>query len=318
MMPGVRARSSHLVGLLLVFAKGGCMGAADLVPGVSGGTMAVILGIYSRLLSSIGVLTSRDFWIQLMRFRISAAFGTFDGPFLTILLAGILSSILLLSGPIETALQEYPAFVWSFFFGLVLASAMLLGRRVSDWSFKLFLVSCSAAGSAFWLVSLAPANSPETWWFLVATGALASCAMILPGVSGSYVLVLLGKYQFILEALNNRESASLLLFAGGAAIGLLLFARGLTWLLSRFANLVLAVVAGLLLGSLRRVWPWQIELYSEKGTVLTQYYIPQFDLQHSPWEMVAPLAFFASGLCLVFLLNHFGRNIPPTENSLLA
>ena len=303
---------------LLVAAKGACMGAADLVPGVSGGTMALILGVYGQLLGSIRALTQRSFWRDLLRLRFRTAFQTVHGRFLVALGVGILSSIILLAGPIAFALQEYPIYIWSFFFGLVLASTVLVGQRVTRWNWSLALVFLGVAGAAFWLVGLAPAQTPETWWFVLMAGALALCAMILPGVSGSYVLVLLGKYQYILEALNQRDLAILLLFMCGGIFGLLSFARGLTWLLRHHVDATMAALSGLLLGSLRRIWPWQGDPVSE-GTAVLSYYLPPLDLGQFPWELAMALASFVLGLGLVLTLHHLAQrmsaNTPDTLDS---
>ncbi len=292
-----------------VAAKGACMGAADLVPGVSGGTMALILGIYGELVGSIRALTQRSFWQDLLRLRLQAAFKTVHAEFLVVLGVGILSSIVLLAGPIAFALQEYPVYIWSFFFGLVLASTVLVGQRVAAWNWRLALVGLGAAGAAFWLVGLAPVQTPNTWWFVLIAGALALCAMILPGISGSYILILLGKYQYILEALNQRDFVTLLLFIGGGILGLLTFARGLTWLLRRHADTAMAVLAGLLLGSLRKIWPWQDDPASE-GTATTAYYLPPVSLDQFPQELVLALAIFVLGLSFVLVLHRLAARMP--------
>ncbi len=289
------------------------MGAADLVPGVSGGTMALVLGIYGRLIGSIRALTVPSFWQDLAQLRFQAAIVAIDGLFLGALGIGILTSVLLLAGPIELVLKEYPIYIWSFFFGLVLASTVLVGKRVSIWTWRLALVSVGTAGTAFWLAGLTPARTPETWWFLLFAGALAVCAMILPGVSGSYILVLLGKYQYILAALNQGDWVALSLFLSGGAIGLLSFARGLSWLLNRYSNIVLAALSGLLLGSLRKIWPWQGT--DPAGSVFRMFFhFPQFGEGQFPSDLVATLAFFVLGLGLVLILSRLAKRISNDNN----
>ncbi len=307
---GVRKSVRLGTAYLQVAIKGACMGAADLVPGVSGGTMALILGIYGPLVGSIRALTQRTFWHDLFRLRLQAAFQTIHGPFLVALGVGILSSLVVLAGPVAFALQEYPVYIWSFFFGLVLASTALVSQRVTVWNWRSALVGLGAAGAAFWLVGLAPAQTPETWWFILIAGALALCAMILPGVSGSYVLVLLGKYQYLLEALNQRDFVVLLLFVCGGAFGLLSCARGLTWLLRRHMDATMAVLSGLLLGSLRRLWPWQSNPLPE-GTGATTYYLPAVGGGQFPWEPTMALAVFALGLSLVLALHRLASGMQP-------
>ncbi len=306
---GAKAAARFLTAYLVVAAKGACMGAADLVPGVSGGTMALILGVYGQLVGSIRTLTRGVFWRDLLRFRFRTAFQIVNGSFLATLGVGILSSIVLLAGPVAFVLQEYPVYVWSFFFGLVLASTVLVGQRVTHWNWRLALSCLGAAGAAFWLVGSAPAQTPETWWFVLMAGALALCAMILPGVSGSYVLILLSKYQYILEALHQRDFATLLLFMCGGVLGLLSFARGLTWLLRRHVDAVMAALAGLLLGSLRRLWPWQDTLGPEGGATAS-YYFPPVGAGQFPWELATALAVFVLGLSLVPVLHRLAQRMP--------
>ena len=313
MKPGAKVFWKQETSFLLLFVKGACMGAADLVPGVSGGTMALILGIYARLVGSIRNLSRKCFWKDLLRLRLQAAFSSVDGPFLVVLLGGMLTSVLALARPIEAALMEYPAYIWSFFFGLVLASALLLGKRVTSWNYKLAVASLGAAGTAFWLVDLAPSHTPETWWFVLVTGALALCAMLLPGISGSYILVLLGKYHFILGALNQWDFVNLLLFMTGGVVGLLSFARGLIWLLARFANFVFAALSGLLLGSLRKIWPWQNSFLEEENAGLNLYYVPRIDLDPFPWEFAAAIALFLLGLGFVLAMSRLDKKSNTTQ-----
>ncbi len=307
--PRAKGPLRFLAAHLLVAAKGACMGAADLVPGVSGGTMALILGVYGQLLGGIRALTQRSFWQDLLALRFQTAFQTVHGRFLVALGVGILSSIVLLAGPIAFALQEYPIYIWSFFFGLVLASTVLVGQRVTHWNWSLALICLGTAGAAFWLVGLTPAQTPETWWFVLMAGALALCAMILPGVSGSYVLVLLGKYQYMLEALHQRDLAILLLFMCGGVLGLLSFARGLTWLLRHHVDATMAALSGLLLGSLRRIWPWQGDPVPE-GTAILSYYLPPLERGQFPWELTTALAIFVLGLGLVLALHRLAQRMP--------
>ena len=309
---GTRVSLRAVRACFVVAAKGACMGAADLVPGVSGGTMALILGIYGQLVDSIRALTQTCFWQDLLGFKFQAAFKTVNGRFLVALGVGILSSIVLLAGPVALALQEYPVYIWSFFFGLVLVSTVLVGQRVTNWNWRMALMYLSAAGAAFWLVGLTPTQTPETWWFVLLAGALALCAMILPGVSGSYVLVLLGQYQYILEALNQRDFVTLALFLCGGVIGLLSFARGLKWLLYHHGDAAMATLSGLLLGSLRRIWPWQNDLPGE-GAATTSYYLPQVSLGQFPWELATALACFVFGLGLVLALNGLAKRMPATH-----
>lgn len=226
-----------------LIAKGFCMGAADIVPGVSGGTMAFILGIYEELIDSIADFGTRNFFRRL--------------PFLVPVGAGILLAIALLSIPLEYVLASYPAYVWSFFFGLVLASVFVVSKRIRTWSIPLILTLVLGVIIAYRIVGLVPVATPETPLFLIFSGAIAICAMILPGVSGAFLLVLLGKYEFILSAVNERDFMTIFYVGIGALIGIVLFARVLKWLFDHYHDLTVTLLIGLMIGSLRKIWPMQ-------------------------------------------------------------
>ena len=242
---------------LTLVAKGFCMGAADVVPGVSGGTMAFILSIYEELIRSI-----RSFDVEVVKLvfklKIREALDRVNWLFLICVGAGIFTAIFTLAKGLAWLLENQPVLIWSFFFGLVLASVAVVSRRVPSWSINLLVAGLISAIAAFFLVGMVPMHTPETWWFLFLSGAIAICAMILPGISGSFILVLLGKYQYALQAVNNRDIVALFILACGAAVGLISFSRLLSWLFSRHHDLTIAILAGLMLGSLRKVWPWKI------------------------------------------------------------
>ena len=236
---------------------GFCMGAADIVPGVSGGTMAFILGVYQELLDSIRRFASKEFWKPLLRGHVATAVQHSNWRFLVLLGSGILLAIISLSQVLERALQQYPEYSWCFFFGLVIASAMLVSRRIAKVNFAVLLYLVVGIIFAYWTVSLVPTDTPNTPGFLVLSGAIAICAMILPGISGSFLLVILGKYEFILNAVNTRDILSLLYVAIGAVLGILAFSHILSWFLRRFHNVTIALLTGLMIGSLRKIWPWK-------------------------------------------------------------
>jgi putative membrane protein len=242
------------VGLLL---RGYAMGAADVVPGVSGGTMAFILGIYEELIHSIKSVASRDFVKAVVSLRWREALGILNWPFLLAVAGGILLAILTLAQGLEWLLEAQPALLWSFFFGLVLASVLTVSRRILHWTPVLVLALIVGAVGAYLLVGLVPVQTPNTWWFLFLSGALAICAMILPGISGAFILLLLGKYQYVLSAVNQRDIVTLGLVVAGAAMGIVTFAQVLDWLFKRYHDLTVALLTGLMLGSLRKVWPWK-------------------------------------------------------------
>ncbi len=240
--------------------RGMAMGASDIVPGVSGGTMAFILGIYEELIHSIRTVGQPHFLRVLFRFRIKEVFQLLNWQFLTAVALGIFLAIFTLSHGLEWLLIHQPVLLWSFFFGLVLASVFTVSKRISHWTPPLWAALLLAAVGAYILVGLVPVQTPQTWWFLILSGALAICAMILPGISGAFILVLLGKYQYVLAAVNNRDLLTLFFVAVGAVIGLVSFAQVLGWLFKHYHNFTVAALTGLMLGSLRKVWPWKVDV----------------------------------------------------------
>ena len=238
-------------------ARGFAMGSADVVPGVSGGTMAFILGIYEELIFSIRAVGRKEFWQALLHFRIKDALLAINLPFLIAVFAGIFLAVLTLAQALGWLLENQPVLIWSFFFGLVLASVVTVAKRIKRWG--IIVVSALAIGAigAFFLVGAVPAQTPNTWWFLFLSGALASVAMILPGISGAFILLILGKYEFVLGAVNNLDIVSLGILAMGAAVGIVIFAQLLGYLFKRHHDLTVAVLTGFMLGSLRKLWPWK-------------------------------------------------------------
>ena len=239
-----------------IVLRGMAMGAADIVPGVSGGTVALITGIYPRLLHSL-----RSFDLEALRLlfqgRVAQAWQHVDGGFLALLLSGILLSVFTLARALGWVLAHYPAPLWSLFFGLILASALMLLRQVPHWRRGecLLLVLGIVVAVAIALAPRAGFVDGQAGIFLA--GFIAICAMILPGISGSFILVLLGMYVPVLAAVRGLDLAFLSVFAVGAACGLLCFSRLLNWLLTRYRDLSIALLTGFLFGSLTAVWPWK-------------------------------------------------------------
>lgn len=239
-----------------IFLRGMAMGAADVVPGVSGGTIALISGIYDRLINAI---SSADVELlgYLRKLEIVKAWQHVDATFLLILLAGILTSIATLASIIISALATYPLLVWSFFFGLIFASAIFLMRQIKSWGWTNVLLLLVGVAIAVAVVFIKPVESDGAPWYLFVAGAIAICATILPGISGGFILVLLGAYTPILIAVKNFDIVPLASLMAGAGLGLLFFSKVLSWLLARFHNRVMALLTGFLLGSLYLVWPWK-------------------------------------------------------------
>jgi putative membrane protein len=287
-----------------VAVKGFCMGAADVVPGVSGGTMAFILGIYEELLESI-----RSFDLSFLRLlaslKIRAAMDHASWRFLTALVLGILVAVFSLARILSWLLENRPVLIWSFFFGLILASVFTVGRHLKRWDPAVTAWMCLGAVGAYFLVGMVPVSTPETAWFLFMSGAIAICAMILPGISGSFILVLLGKYAYVLEAVNNRDVLTLMLVASGALVGLISFVRLLNWLLKRHHRLTIAILTGLMLGSLRKVWPWKETLESMVDGHGHTIIISQANTLPAHWDMevTAALGLAILGFLVVLSMN---------------
>lgn len=239
-----------------VFLRGMAMGAADIVPGVSGGTIAFITGIYFRLLQAVSGIPEATFR-HLLKGHSRLFWAACDGTFLLFLLAGVLTSIATLASVISYALVEYPVLIWSFFFGLIMASVWHVSRQIKTPRAVLWLPFAGGAGFAWWVTTLSGMPLQPTSLMFFGAGALAICAMILPGISGSFILVILGMYTPVLDAIRTLEFAILGVFAVGCLIGLLSVARIITWAFSRFHDLVLALLMGFMVGALNKVWPWK-------------------------------------------------------------
>ena len=240
----------------MLSVKGMCMGAADVVPGVSGGTIAFITGIYDELINSIKSINAAS-----LKMFFTGKWGEFwkmiNGKFLLFLLAGIGISVFSLAKIITWLLVAYPVLVWSFFFGLVLASTWFVGKDVKERNWKTGLGFLLGAALAFYITVATPAETPSHFLFIFLCGAIAICAMILPGISGSFILVLLGKYFFIMEAVKTLDLKVIAVFGIGACVGITSFSRLLSYALSHMRNITLAVLSGFMLGSLNKVWPWK-------------------------------------------------------------
>lgn len=241
---------------LVLVLKGMGMGAADVVPGVSGGTIAFITGIYEELIDSIKSVNLKTLKL-LFTGRLAAFWKAVNGSFLATLLLGIAISIFSLAKGLGYLLHNYPILVWSFFFGLIVASAIYVGRAIKEWDWKNVVAIFAGIAVAFYITIISPAEANTTWWFIFLSGAIAICAMILPGISGSFILVLLGMYRFILDAVGDLNIGVLGIFIVGAAIGIIAFSNLLSWLLKNYHNLTVAVLAGFMVGSLNKVWPWK-------------------------------------------------------------
>ena len=242
---------------IVISLKGIAMGAADVVPGVSGGTIAFISGIYEELLSSISNVNLQLFK-TLKNEGFTAAWKQVNGNFLLALFAGIFISIISLAKLIKYLLENEPILLWSFFFGLVLASIIYIAKQIKKWNaLSIFLLLLSAF-LAYYVTTLNPlVNENSSLLFLFLAGAIAICAMILPGISGAFILVLLGAYEPILSAVNERNMKTIAIVGLGAVVGLLSFSKILKWLFANYKNYTLVALTGFIIGSLNKIWPWK-------------------------------------------------------------
>ena len=301
-----------------VAVKGACMGAADVIPGVSGGTIAFIMGIYDQLVGSIASINGeavrmllkgrfRDFWKHI------------NGNFLISLAAGIFVSILALAGLMQMLLRDYPIQTWAFFFGLIVASSVFILKGIKSWKVRdgLFVALGVALGVV--ICTLSPTQTPDGLWFIFISGALAICAMILPGISGSFILLILGKYQYIMACITGAIANvgalwgstgadagifwtsfwSIATLMAGALIDILAFSKFLHWLLARWNRETLIVLAGFIIGSLVKVWPW-----SNMETVV-QSQFPEATIAETGIETLIPMINPHIGGAILFALIGF-------------
>lgn len=239
--------------------KGMGMGAADVVPGVSGGTIAFIVGIYDELINSIKSINGKSLKLFFTG-KFAAFWKMINGSFLFSILLGIVISVFSLAKIITWLLVEHPILVWSFFFGLVLASTWFVAKDIKGWNWKTILGFVVGVVVAFYITVATPAETPSYLWFIFLCGAIAICAMILPGISGSFILVLLGKYFFIMDAVKTLDLVIIAVFGAGAVVGITSFSRVLSYALKHVRNITLAVLSGFMLGSLNKVWPWKEQI----------------------------------------------------------
>lgn len=239
----------------LISLKGVAMGAADVVPGVSGGTIAFITGVYEELIDSIKSINLTS--IKELKNGIPTFWKAINGNFLLALGTGILLSVFTLANVLNKLLTEQPILIWSFFFGLIVASAIFVAKKIKKWNIAIIIGLVAGTIIAYFITVISPAETPEAMWFVFISGAIAICAMILPGISGSFILLLLGKLQFMYKAISELDILSLVVFASGAGIGLLSFSNLLSWLLKKYHDFTIAILAGFMIGSLNKVWPWK-------------------------------------------------------------
>lgn len=244
---------------ILVALKGFFMGAANVVPGVSGGTIALITGIYKEIIESLNSLMEPKTWKSLFGGRFREFWNCIHGTFLLWLFVGVVLSIFSLAKLMTYVLEFYPVHTWALFFGLIIASSIIMMKEIKGWGIGEILFTLLGIALGIAVCTLSPTQTPDTLWFLFICGAIAICTMILPGISGSFILVILCKYDFVMKAIADLNLPVLAVFGLGCVVGILAFSKFLHWLLARCEKQTMLVLLGFVLGSLVKVWPWANE-----------------------------------------------------------
>ena len=318
---------------LLIIAKGLAMGAADVVPGVSGGTIAFISGIYEELIETIHKIDLGFFKIW-KREGFKAAWKHYNLSFLLALFSGVFISILSLAKVITTLLDTYPIMVWSFFFGLVIASIVYVGQQITKWKLSMILAMIVASILSYLITIAEPIGTADSTWFLFFAGFIAIIAMILPGISGAFILLLLGAYTSVMAIITQLASSittlnstiffeafiKLLIFGLGAIVGLKAFSKVLNWMFKHHKNLILGVLTGFMIGALNKIWPWKevmeyrLNHLGEEVPFLERSILPQH-FEGSP-NILYAIMFGIIGFLTIFLLEKLASK--KTSNSTTA
>jgi len=286
------------------------MGIADLIPGISGGTIALILGIYEEFINAI---KSFDviFVKKLFQFKIKEAFAGTKWKFLIFLLSGIILAILLLSKILLWLLENKTEYIYGFFFGLILATIPMLLKFVKEWNFSKCIGLILSAGITFKIVSLMPIQTPDSLIYIFLSGAIAISAMILPGISGSFLLVIFGKYYTILSAIHERNFIIIAVFVAGIGVGVLTFVRVVSWLLKRFHDMTMACLTGVVIGAMPKIWPWKktIEtIVTSKGKIIPVVQESFFPLEIN-YEVLIVLCVLTCGIVIALMLGSVEREV---------
>ncbi|MDN3493418.1 DUF368 domain-containing protein [Winogradskyella bathintestinalis] len=309
---------------IVILFKGVAMGAADVVPGVSGGTIAFISGIYQELIESIDKVNLGVFKVWKQE-GFKQAWNSINGNFLLALFSGIAISILSLAKLIKWLLHHEPILLWSFFFGLVLASILYIAKQIKGWSAKLVIAIIITSILSFYITLAEPFASPDSPFYLLFCGFIAIIAMILPGVSGAFILLILGAYQTAIDTINNLRDGLLtgnmelfkdaffkfVLLAIGAVVGLKVFSKALNWMFKHHKNLTLAILTGFMIGSLNKIWPWKevlktrINSEGEVVTLLDKSILPSSFAGDN--ELLMALVFIVIGFAVILILESLGK-----------
>ena len=301
---------------LLLFAKGLAMGGADVVPGVSGGTVAFISGIYEELIDSIKAI-NLDSLKVLLRGEFKDFWSLINGNFLIVLFSGIAISLKSLASLMTYLMEHNPIQLWSCFLGLILISSIVILRQIKKWSFGVVIAGIIGIVASYYLTSLSPAQTNDSYLMIFLSGALAICAMILPGISGAFILLIIGKYQLVVGALGNLDYGIIAVFGAGAATGILLFVRLISWLLNKYHNYAIATLAGFMMGSLNKIWPWKQDLvfdinrHGEQFATVQKNIMPNQYLEitgNSP-HIIHAILFMAIGFFIVVVIEKIALSL---------
>lgn len=254
---------------IIVALKGFGMGAANVIPGVSGGTIALLTGIFSRLVNCLNSLMEISTWKTLFKGDFKGFWEKVDGRFLLALAIGVLVSVFSLAKLMEYVLHVHPVQTWGFFFGMIAASATVMLLDVKNWKWKDVCWAVLGAILGITICTLSPTQTTDDMWFIFICGAIAICTMILPGVSGSFILLIFGKYDYIMSAVSSLNWPVLIVFGVGCVVGILAFSKFLHWLLDKFERQTMLVLVGFVIGSLVKVWPWNDRAAVAAGNVLS-------------------------------------------------
>jgi putative membrane protein len=292
------------------FLKGFAMGVANVIPGVSGGTIALLTGIFERLINAL-----KSFDVEAVRLLLKFKFKEFaqhvDFGFLVAVFLGVGVSIVSVAKLLEFLFQSYPVYVWSFFFGLILVSVWFVGKSIGKIDVLAIISFVAGAVVAFGLSVMNPATENTAFWYLIICGAVAICSMILPGLSGSFVLILMGNYQLIMiYAVSHFDMGIIIPVGIGVVVGLLAFSHFLSWLLSRYARQTMAVLTGFIFGSLGTIWPWKNPVYLmqdgvevlKNGKPIIQSYQMYFPQEFSV-EVVVAILLMIAGMAALWALE---------------
>lgn len=301
-------------------AKGCAMGMADVVPGVSGGTIAFISGIYEELIESIKSIDLVAFKL-LFQLKFKEFWAKVNGNFLLSIVMGVAVAIFTLSRVMTYLLENHPIYIWSFFFGLIIASSILVFKEIKKVNIFSIIAMIIGAVIAYTITVISPASTPETWWFIILAGAIAICAMILPGISGAFLLLLMGKYQFIMNAISSFDIYILALFATGASFGIISFSHILSWLLKNYHTVTISILTGFMVGSLNKVWPWKetVETFVDRHGAtkpLIESNISPFsfsELTGDENHLIAAIIMCVLGILSIYTLEAVGNRFKSTK-----